>query len=76
MLLLGTRATWSVEGQSTFVQDSMGYHKIGNPTLQQPAVSLHLYCPPFAHCKVWLGLNEDAQQGCVTHYSEYGRILD
>jgi cysteine dioxygenase len=63
------------EGHAAFIDDSMGYHKIGNPSLHNPAVTLHLYCPPFAHCKVWMGLNEESQLGCVTHYSEFGQVV-
>mmetsp|Transcript_32951 Transcript_32951/g.75889 ORF Transcript_32951/g.75889 Transcript_32951/m.75889 type:complete len:180 (-) Transcript_32951:600-1139(-) len=41
------------ENESTYIRDSLGYHKVGNPSSNEPAVTLHLYCPPFAECKVW-----------------------
>ena len=34
------------------MDDSLGYHKIGNPYKDTGAVSLHLYTPPYHSCKV------------------------
>ena len=62
------------EGEVLYMEDSMGLHKVGNPLETVPAISLHLYCPPFQKCKIWL--NESYTQPCVTtisHFSEYGR---
>eukprot|EP00545_Synedropsis_sp_CCMP1620_P009907 CAMPEP_0119007508 /NCGR_PEP_ID=MMETSP1176-20130426/3057_1 /TAXON_ID=265551 /ORGANISM="Synedropsis recta cf, Strain CCMP1620" /LENGTH=196 /DNA_ID=CAMNT_0006959675 /DNA_START=80 /DNA_END=667 /DNA_ORIENTATION=- len=41
------------EGQQAYITDSMGFHKVGNPSMTQPATTLHLYCPPFSKCKIW-----------------------
>lgn len=41
-----------------FIDDSMGYHKVGNPSKSIPAITLHLYCPPFNQCKIWLDPDE------------------
>jgi len=38
-------------GQSTFINDRIGLHRIGNPSTDRPAVSLHLYSPPILKCK-------------------------
>ena len=27
---------------------------MGNPDPKLPAITLHLYCPPFQKCKIWL----------------------
>lgn len=40
------------EGQISYIDDSIGLHKIGNPFCDSGSVSLHLYTPPFASCKV------------------------
>lgn len=42
------------QGTIAFINDSIGYHKVGNPSPTKQAVSLHLYCPPFDSCKIWL----------------------
>ncbi len=39
-------------GSITFMNDDIGLHKIGNPSKELGAVSLHLYTPPFKTCKV------------------------
>ena len=45
----------------------MGYHKVGNPCNDQPAVTLHLYCPPFESCRTWLDHHheEEAEEECA-----------
>jgi cysteine dioxygenase len=34
----------------TYINDSMGVHRVENASHISPAVSLHLYCPPFETC--------------------------
>lgn len=41
------------EGQVSFMHDSIGLHKIGNPCKDTGSVTLHLYTPPFKSCRVW-----------------------
>lgn len=57
-----------------FIQDSQGYHKVGNPSMTEPAVTLHLYSPPFQKCKIWLDQNDSSRPSTshVCYYSEYG----
>ena len=65
------------QGEVGYITDSMGYHKLGNPT-NQPSVTLHLYSPPFQECRVWCH-DEDAYDfSCTTspNYSEYGKIIE
>mmetsp|Transcript_3796 Transcript_3796/g.5829 ORF Transcript_3796/g.5829 Transcript_3796/m.5829 type:complete len:238 (+) Transcript_3796:124-837(+) len=59
----------------TFISDIQGYHKVGNPDPTLPAVTLHLYCPPFRRCKIWMkDCNDEltASNACMCYYSEYG----
>jgi cysteine dioxygenase len=66
------------EGQQAFIQDSMGYHKVGNPSHSKPAITLHLYCPPFETCKIWMDPH-DSVASCtksnVCYHSEYGFVV-
>ena len=39
-------------GLTSFMNDTIGLHKIGNPDPTQGAVSMHLYVPPYETCKV------------------------
>ena len=41
------------EGNLAYITDSMGYHKVGNPSLTTPAITIHLYSPPFQKCTIW-----------------------
>jgi cysteine dioxygenase len=62
--------TWS-EGGIIFIDDSLGYHKVGNPC-SIPSVSLHLYSPPIQSCNVWLDKDCAPSRSNVVHYSEFG----
>lgn len=41
-------------GDVLYIDDGLGYHKVGNPSPHVPARTLHLYSPPFTRCNVWL----------------------
>ncbi|KAF0693944.1 hypothetical protein As57867_015086, partial [Aphanomyces stellatus] len=61
----------------SYMDDSLGLHKIGNPSREVDAITLHLYAPPYSKCKLW---HDPADAGNATaatasFYSEYGRIL-
>lgn len=62
-------------GTVTYMDNSIGYHKVGNAG-NIPAVTLHLYTPPYHSCKVWASPENYSNwfEGCVTYYSEYGAV--
>lgn len=64
------------EGDLTFMHDNIGYHKVGNPSGQM-AISMHLYCPPFQKCKIWM--DECNTSRCsvsrMCNFSEYGNLI-
>jgi len=51
-LRLNTEAIYSPE-QATYIDDSYGVHKMGNPSMETPCVSLHIYSPPFSACNIF-----------------------
>ena len=58
----------------TYIDDSIGLHCVENPETD-PAVSLHLYWPPFTLCKRFeekTGQAEDCEVS--NYYSEYGKV--
>ncbi len=62
------------EGQVSFMHDSIGLHKIGNPNKDTGSVTLHLYTPPFKSCRVWsdsgaLSASSEVKMG---YFSVYG----
>jgi cysteine dioxygenase len=58
----------------SYINDYMGYHKVENPSDDTPAITLHLYCPPFEKCKIWLDPSDASRTSkvCMCNYSEYG----
>ena len=62
------------EGSLSYITDNYGYHKVGNPS-QTPAVTLHLYSPPFETCQCWRDETSNPSEpaeGKNTNHSEYG----
>jgi len=64
------------EGDITYINNSMGYHKIGNPK-ETGAVTFHLYSPPFDSCRVFTDVNDATVVNKPTckYYSERGEIV-
>ncbi|GAX13626.1 cysteine dioxygenase [Fistulifera solaris] len=61
-------------GELLYMEDSMGYHRVGNPSADELAVTLHLYCPPYHQCKIWADIEQSEPMiGQISHYTEYGR---
>ncbi|XP_076167729.1 cysteine dioxygenase type 1 [Ptiloglossa arizonensis] len=56
----------------SYINDSLGLHRVENPSAVNPAVSLHLYSPPFTSCSVFN--KQTGQRTCcnVTFWSKYG----
>ena len=63
--------TVSKEDGTIFIEDSLGYHSVGNPGAVA-SVTLHLYSPPIQSCNIWLRENGPPSRSDVVHYSEYG----
>ena len=50
------------EGNLTYITDSMGLHKVGNPSSNVPAITIHLYSPPFQKCTIWCSQRKTANK--------------
>lgn len=76
--LVESSNTTLVQGGTSYMHDTIGLHKIGNASPDEPAVTLHLYSPPFYKCRVWFD-TEDAGKSSEAHtcyFSEYGERAD
>jgi len=61
-------------GEISYITNNLGYHKVGNPT-RTPAVTLHLYAPPFESCRCWYSERADPSEhfdSKPVNHSEYG----
>lgn len=47
------RSTILCNGESSYINDAIGLHRIANKSGVVPAVSLHLYSPPIVRCNRW-----------------------
>ncbi|ETV97889.1 hypothetical protein H310_09211 [Aphanomyces invadans] len=70
-----TSETFVSEGV-TYMDDSLGLHKIGNPSDTTDAITLHLYAPPYDKCRLWLNPADATKSSTAmsTFYSEFGEI--
>lgn len=55
-----------------YINDTMGLHRVENPSAVNPAVSLHLYSPPFSSCSVFNKQTGQRTECKVTFWSKYG----
>lgn len=58
-----------------YINDSMGLHRVENPSHSDPAVSLHLYSPPFSSCSVFNQRTGRRTQCPVTFWSKRGKKI-
>ncbi|KAJ3061980.1 hypothetical protein HK102_008914 [Quaeritorhiza haematococci] len=66
----------SVHGANTvtYMHDKLGLHRVANTSQAAPAISLHLYTPPFDYCKTFNETTGDCQQSAkCTFDTERGR---
>ncbi|KAK9503482.1 hypothetical protein O3M35_010028 [Rhynocoris fuscipes] len=59
-----------------YINDSIGLHRVENPSSSDTAVSLHLYCPPFDACHVFNQQTGHKTKCPVTFWSKYGNKPD
>ena len=68
----------------SYIDDSLGAHKVSNKSACEPAITLHIYLPPYTRCKVFdTSLNGDKwyQQSTdntivdVTFKSKFGSTI-
>ncbi|XP_043285488.1 cysteine dioxygenase type 1 isoform X2 [Venturia canescens] len=55
-----------------YINDSLGLHRIENPSTINPAVSLHIYSPPFDMCSVFNKQTGQKIPCKVTFWSKHG----
>ncbi|XP_017875248.1 cysteine dioxygenase type 1-like isoform X2 [Ceratina calcarata] len=55
-----------------YINDSLGLHRVENPSTVNPAVSLHLYSPPFSTCSVFNKQTGQKSTSKVTFWSKFG----
>lgn len=63
------------ENDVTYIDDSIGLHKVTNKSLNSPAITLHIYLPAYTKARIF-----DAREICldksqaidVTYYSKSG----
>lgn len=56
-----------------YINDSLGLHRVENPSHTDVAVSLHLYCPPFDTCSIFNKQTGKQTKCKVTFWSKYGK---
>lgn len=61
--------------QVTYIDDSIGLHKVTNESETQPAVTLHVYLPPYTKCRVFAPIENHNDKQPELSY-ERSDILD
>jgi len=61
--------------QVSYMSDSLGLHRVENPSHVDRSVSLHLYSPPFESCQVFDQRTGKKAAAKVTFWSKFGERL-
>lgn len=56
-----------------YINDSLGLHRVENPSHSDGAVSLHLYCPPYSSCSMFDERTGKRTKCPVTFWSKFGK---
>lgn len=56
-----------------FSADTIGLHRVENPSHSDTAVTLHLYSPPFSECQSFDERTGNAHKVKVTFWSQFGK---
>lgn len=59
-----------------YMHDRMGLHRVANPSHSKPAVSLHLYSPPFEECGSYCERTGKCRPARMTWHSKAGKRVD
>ncbi|KAJ6641342.1 Cysteine dioxygenase type 1 [Pseudolycoriella hygida] len=59
-----------------YINDTLGLHRVENPSHSESAVSLHLYCPPFNACSIFNKKTGKRTSCNVTFWSKFGEKRD
>ena len=57
---------------TTYINDSIGLHKVSNPSMTKPAISLHIYSPPIKVCRTFTPQGAARKSGNCPFYSVFG----
>ncbi|KAI9097149.1 RmlC-like cupin domain-containing protein [Phlyctochytrium arcticum] len=58
-----------------YIHDKIGLHRISNPSETRPAISLHLYSPPFEYCKTFCESTGQARKsGRCVFYRDFSKV--
>lgn len=60
------------ENQCAYINDSIGLHRVENISHTEPAVSLHLYSPPFDTCHAFDQRTGHKNKVTMTFHSKFG----
>lgn len=55
-----------------YINDSIGLHRVENTSHSRPAISLHVYIPPYSECKGFDQHTGKARTCKIAFYSKYG----
>ncbi|KAJ3116769.1 Cysteine dioxygenase [Phlyctochytrium bullatum] len=71
------KATVHSVNRVAYIHDKIGLHRVSNPSPTRPAISLHLYCPPYDTCRTFCPSTSVSRgSGRCLFYSERGTIVN
>lgn len=70
-----TRESTLITGQTAYIHDNIGWHRVSNSSHENSAVSLHLYAPPIERCQTFCEVEGKVRaQAACPYYSIAGKV--
>ena len=59
-----------------YINDSIGMHRMSNPSHTDGTVTMHIYCPPYQQCHVFDERTSHSQDSCKLSFcSRFGTVM-
>lgn len=72
-----TKETTLTTGQTAYIHDKIGWHRVSNASIQEAAVSLHLYAPQIEKCRTYCEFEGKVRaQAPCPYYSINGKLMN
>lgn len=69
-----TRETVLSTGQTAYIHDKIGWHRVSNPSMSVSAISLHLYAPPIESCQTFCEIEGKVRAKAPCPYYSIGGV--
>lgn len=73
--MIATQKSALKKNECCYINDTIGLHRIENESHSKPAITLHVYIPPYTECQGFDQQTSKSKTCQITFYSKYGNKI-